>query len=173
MASGWSPGGFSFAGCFFCWSGHPLLLLPLDYACPSLPGMEVNPQRARRGACPWCWEVHPMLPMGAWWDGVVSRRRFFGLPQFVHTGNSLLLESCSQQGNGGASNGGLWPKTPTLFQRRQRRQDEGWMKWSPEVLSGVGDPEAAFSPPQASVIWNRFYFLSGSPGLVGMRGAPG
>lgn len=53
-----------------------------------------------------------MLPMESWWDMVVSHRHFFGLPHFVHTGNSLLLESCSQWGNGGASDGGLWPKKP-------------------------------------------------------------
>lgn len=39
------------------------------------------------------------------------------------------------------------------------------MKRSPEVLSGVGDPGAASSPPPASVIWSGFYSLSGSPGL--------
>lgn len=124
--------------------------------CPSLPGTEVNPW--------WSSSLMPGSSSSAAHGDMVGRRSFsqmffLGVPHFVHTRNSLPLESCSQWGNGGASNGGLWPKTPTLFWRRQRREVEGWMKWSPEALSGVGDPGAASSPPPVSVTWNRFCSL--------------
>lgn len=52
-------------------------------------------------------------------------------------------------------------KNLTLFQRRQHRRDNGWMKWSPEVLPGVGD-----LPPTTSFIWNPVWFLSGSQWAV-------
>lgn len=45
---------------FFCWSGRPLLLLHLEYACPGRPGVEVTPG----GSCPQ--------------DMVVSSRQFLG-----------------------------------------------------------------------------------------------
>lgn len=64
---------------FFCWSGHPLLLLPLDLECPSLPGVEVKPRWAWQGAGLGC---------RSFWQA-------FGAPTFCAFRFSLLLESCT------------------------------------------------------------------------------
>lgn len=105
--------------------------------------------------------------------GRSSQAFFFGSHILCIRGTALSWKAAVSKGMEVLQIGGLWPKNPTLLQRRQRRQDEGWMKWSSEVPSGVGDPGAASGPPPASAIWNRFHFLSGSLWAVGMLGAPG
>lgn len=124
--AGWSPGGAALLGGFFCWSGHPLLLLPLDLECPSLPGVEVKPRWAWQGAAPAAGEL-TRAGVQEFLAGIL------GLPRFVHSGTAFPWKA-AREGQQRCFPRGLRPRKPDPVP--EQTEQVGW-RWGKGLEAGL------------------------------------